>query len=84
MPVPRFLEGCSVESFVCFVDYLVAFPALDPTRLLNRSLLCRVGQHQTSRSYPPNWRREFDQILLGDGSPSHASTLTALLSVGFC
>jgi len=83
MPVSRFLEGCSVESFVCFVDYLVAFPALDPTRLLIGSLLCRVGQYQTSWSYPPDWGREFDQILLGDGFPSHASTLTALLSVGF-
>jgi hypothetical protein len=83
MLLPRFFEDCLVETFVCFVDHLVAFPALDPTRIMNHSPLFRVGQCETSRSYSPNWSREFPQILLGYGSPNHASTLTALLAVGF-
>jgi hypothetical protein len=35
----RFFEGSIVEPFVWFVDHLVAFAALDATRILRRFLI---------------------------------------------
>ena len=83
MFLSRFLECFCIEAVVSSIDYHVAFSTPDATRILNRSLLFRVGQHETSWSYPPNRPREFDQILLDCGSPIHASTPTAFLSIGF-